>query len=65
MIARPTSLLVRTNLTLAVSSLAIVAIAVVALQFFVVPSDLCVVTQLVAECFFGGDQVLSQMETTG
>ncbi|MYE85710.1 MAG: HAMP domain-containing protein [Gammaproteobacteria bacterium] len=36
MIARPTSLLVRTNLTLAVSSLAIVAIAVVALQFFVV-----------------------------
>ena len=36
MIARPTSLLVRTNLTLAVSSLAIVAIAVAALQSFVV-----------------------------
>ena len=34
--ARPTSLLVRTNLTLAVSSLTIVAIAVVALQYFVV-----------------------------
>ena len=36
MIARPTSLLVRTNLTLAVSSLVIVGIAVAALQSFVV-----------------------------
>ena len=36
MIFGPTSLLVRTNLTLAVSSLAIVAIVVVALQLFVV-----------------------------